>query len=284
MLAVALALGSSACYGVSNFLGPQLARRHPLVSVLVISQVASLVACALYLAWDRGPALPLSGVLVAIVAGAGNARGLIAFYRAAQLGPLAVAAPIGAVGAIVPVTWGLASGDPLRPTQAAGILLALAGSALAARRAEPAGAEDAPGPAYADPRASALWAAGSALAFGVFLTALPLAAEDGKAWAILDARVALVVILLVWAGQRLTGIRATDDLALLTLPGLLLVAGTLLYTFAADEGQLSLVSVAGSLFPVFTVGLGVILLGERPSRLQGVGIAAAMVGVTLIAV
>ena len=281
MLAVALALGSSACYGVSNFLGPQLARRHSLVSVLVISQLASLVASVLYLAWDRGPVLPLSGVLTAILAGAANAAALIAFYRAAELGPLAVAAPIGAVGAIVPVTWGLASGDPLAPVQAGGIVLALAGSALAASLAEPAGTA---GREFPDPRASALWAAGAALGFGVFLTALPLAAEDGRAWAILDARVALVVVLLLWAGQRLTGIRVTGDLPLLTLPGLLLVAGTVLYAFAAGEGQLSLVSVAGSLFPVFTVGLGVILLGERPSRLQSAGIAAAMVGVTLIAV
>ena len=44
--------------------------------------------------------------------------------------------------------------------------------------------------------------------------------------------------------------------ALLAIPGLLLVAGTLLYTVAADHGQLSIVSVLGSLFPVFTVGAG----------------------------
>jgi hypothetical protein len=49
MLAMTLALGTSVCYGVSNFLGPQLARRHAL--------------------------------------GAGNAGGLIGFYKAAELGP-----------------------------------------------------------------------------------------------------------------------------------------------------------------------------------------------------
>ncbi len=281
MLAVVLALGSSACYGVSNFIGPLLARRHTLVSVLIISQLAALLACGLYLAWYGGSALPGSALLLAILAGAGNAGGLIAFYRAVQLGALAVAAPIGALGAIVPVTWGLATGDSLRPTQAAGILLALAGSALAARRAEPAGAV---GVAHPDPRASALWAAASAVAFGVFLTALPLAAEDGRAWAILDARVALVVMLLVWAGRRVTAIRVTRDLPVLALPGLLLVAGTVVYTLAYEQGQLSLVSVAGSLFPVFTVSLGVIVLGERLSRLQAVGVVAAMVGVVLIAV
>ena len=281
MLAVVLALGSSACYGVSNFIGPLLARRHTLVTVLIISQLAALVACAVYLVAAGGAALPRSALLLAILAGAGNAGGLIAFYRAAQLGALAVAAPIGALGAIVPVAWGLATGDTLRPTQAVGILLALAGSALAARRAEPGGAA---GLAHPDPRASALWAAASALAFGVFLTALPLASEDGRAWAIFDARVALLAMLAVWAGRRVTEVRITRDLPLLAVPGVLLVAGTIVYTLAYDKGQLSLVSVAGSLFPVFTVSLGVIVLGERLSRLQAAGVVAAMVGVVLIAV
>ena len=78
-------------------------------------------------------------------------------------------------------------------------------------------------------------------------------------------------------------VRATRDLPLLAVPGLLLVGGTVLYTVAADHGQLSLVSVVGSLFPVFTVGLGVMLLGERLARLQALGVAAAMAGVVLIA-
>jgi len=70
----------------------------------------------------------------------------------------------------------------------------------------------------------------------------------------------------------------------LTVPGLLLVAGTLLYTVAADHGQLSIVSVAGSLFPIFTIGLGVTLLGERLSRPQALGIAAALTGIALVAI
>jgi drug/metabolite transporter (DMT)-like permease len=71
--------------------------------------------------------------------------------------------------------------------------------------------------------------------------------------------------------------------ALLAVPGVLLVIGTVMYTTAADHGQLSLVSVLGSLFPVVTVGLGVALLGERMSRAQALGVAAALTGIALIA-
>lgn len=310
MLVIALALGSSACYGVSNFLGPQLARRHTLVAVLILSQCAALLACALYLAADGGRALPSPDAWLALLAGLGNAGGLIGFYKAAELGPLSVAAPIGAVGAVIPVVWGLTSGETLRAPQAAGVLLAMGGAALAARRprievdggfaasldGDPASAldRDAEGGAddhrpyeghhnHANPRASVLWAAGSAVAFGVFLTALPAATAHGRAWALFDARLAMVVLLVIWAGRGLTAIRLRRSSAMLAVPGLLLVTGTLMYTTAADRGELSLVSVLGSLFPIVTVGLGVALLEERLSRTQALGVAAALTGIMLIA-
>jgi drug/metabolite transporter (DMT)-like permease len=282
VLAIALALGSSACYGVSNFIGPQLARRHALVSVLVVSQVAALIGCALYLAGTRGASLPAGDTLLALLAGVGNAGGLICFYKAAELGPLAIVAPIGATGAVIPVGWGLATGDSLAATQVAGLVLAMGGAALAARRTE-GGEGVAPELAHEDPRASVIWAGVSAVAFGVFLTALPHASAHGRAWALFDARLALVAVLAAWAGRRIAEIEVDRSAAPLAVPGLLLLAGTLLYTVAADHGQLSLVSVLGSLFPVITVGLGVALLGERLSRAQAAGVAAAMTGVVLIA-
>lgn len=294
MLVLALALGASLCYGVSNFLGPQLVRRHALVTVLVLSQLAALAGCVLYLAIDGGRALPTPDVWLAILAGAGNAGGLIGFYRAAELGPLSVVAPIGASGAAIPVVWGLATGDSLKAPQAVGLVLAMGGAVLVARRSSashPAAVHDHPDsratrPAahdYPDPRASVLWAAASAVAFGVFLTALPKASAHGRAWALLDARLALVALLAVWAGRELGAIRLVRGSALLAVPGLLLVIGTVMYTTAAAHGQLSLVSVLGSLFPIFTVGLGVALLGERLSAAQTVGVAAALTGIALIA-
>jgi drug/metabolite transporter (DMT)-like permease len=279
VLALTLALGASLCYGVSNFLGPQLVRRHALVTVLVLSQAAALAACALYLALDGGRALPSLDMWLALLAGVGNAGGLIGFYKAAELGPLSVVAPIGASGAVIPVVWGLASGDSLRPEQAVGLVLALGGAVLVARRTS--GHHSAA--RYPDPRAAAVWAAASAVAFGIFLTALPKASAHGRAWALLDARLALVALLVVWAGRELAAIRLVRGSALLAIPGVLLVGGTIMYTTAAAHGQLSLVSVLGSLFPVVTVGLGVALLGERMSRAQVLGVGAALAGIALIA-
>jgi drug/metabolite transporter (DMT)-like permease len=279
LLAIVLALGASACYGVSNFIGPQLARRHALVDVLVIGQLAALGVCIVYLLAAGGATLSAREVGYAALAGAGNAGGLIGFYKAAELGPLSIAAPIGALGAIVPALWGIATGDRLTGVEGAGLVLAIAGAALVARRADDVEEEV----RYPDPRASVIWAIGSAVAFGAFLTALPAASESGRAWALVDSRLVLVALVAIWAGRRLVGIRFGRSSAPLTIPGLLLVAGTLLYTFAADHGQLSIVSVLGALFPLFTVGLSVALLDDRLSRTQAWGVAAAFAGIALIA-
>ena len=101
-----------------------------------------------------------------------TAPGLIGFYKAAELGPLSIVAPIGATGAIVPVAYGPGHG---RHAQGAPRWRAWC-SPWPARRwpraREPA--RDRPAePRYPDPRASVIWALGSAVAFGVFLTALP---------------------------------------------------------------------------------------------------------------
>ena len=279
MLAIVLALGSSACYGVSNFIGPQLAKRTALVSVLVISQLAALVVCVIYVVFGAGPGLSAHEVGYAALAGAGNAGGLIGFYKAAELGPLSIAAPIGALGAIVPALWGITTGDHLTAVEVVGLVLAIAGAALVARRAEDPDEEA----RYPDPRASVIWATASAVAFGVFLTAIPAASDSDRAWALVDSRVVLVALIAIWAGRRLATVEFDRSAAPLAVPGLLLVAGTLLYTVAADHGQLSIVSVLGALFPLFTVGLSVALLDDRLSRAQSWGVLSAFVGIALIA-
>jgi drug/metabolite transporter (DMT)-like permease len=283
MLAITLALGASLCYGVSNFLGPQLVRRHQLVTVLVLSQVAALAACGLYLVLDGGRALPSSDVWLALLAGAGNAGGLIGFYKAAELGPLSVVAPIGASGVVIPVAWGLAGGDSVRPAQALGLVLAMGGAVLVARRGSANQTTAHRVGVIQNDRAAVLWASASAVAFGVFLTALPKASAHGRAWALLDARLALLALLALWAGRELQAIRLVRGSAVFAIPGVLLVVGTIMYTTAAAHGQLSLVSVLGSLFPLVTVALGMGLLGERLSRSQAIGVAAALTGIVLIA-
>ena len=68
----------------------------------------------------------------------------------------------------------------------------------------------------------------------------------------------------------------------MAVPGLLLFAGTLTYSAATRLGDLSVVSVLGSLFPVVTVLLAFTVRGERLSGLQSAGVVSALAGVVLV--
>jgi drug/metabolite transporter (DMT)-like permease len=279
-VAAALALLTSVLYGVSNYVGPTLSRTAPLYVVLLAGQaVACVTACALALA--TGVPFPAGETLgAALLAGVGNGVGLLTLYRAAQLGPLSVVIPIGSLGALVPVAVGIAGGDPAGALKLAGVGLALCGVALAARRPGVPGAGAAE---TRDARRAVGWAAVSAVAFGVFLAALKTASQDGILWAVGVSRMALLACVAgtaVALGQALAV--APRRLPLLAVPGVLLFGGTLAYAAATQEGDLSVVSVLGSLFPVVTVLLAVVLGGERLSRPQAGGVAAALAGIVLL--
>ena len=161
----------------------------------------------------------------------------------------------------------------------AGIVLAIGGAVLAARVPE---RPDHPPPR--DLRGCVAFAVAGAIGFGVLLVALPPASEHGRFWALLDARLALVAFLVVLVlGRRESPRVPPAALPRLAVPGLLLIAGTLLYVLATEHGAVSIASVCASLNPVVTVLLSLALLGERVSRTQAAGIAAAIAGVALIA-
>jgi len=247
--------------------------------VLLVGQVAALLVAAVAVAATGEAAPGAHAVLLAAVAGVGNAIGLATYLRATELGPVSIVAPIGNTGVLLPVVYGLATGEALHGAQAAGIVLAIGGAVLAAR------APERPDGPHRPVREYIGYALAGAVGFGVLLLALPSASEDGRFWALLDARIALVAFLvLLLLGRRESPRVPSDALPHLALPGLLLISGTLLYVLATEHGAISIASVCASLNPVVTVTLSLALLGERVSRMQALGIAAAIAGVALIAV
>src|SRR4051794_9052743 len=112
-----------------------------------------------------------------LLAGAGNAAGLVLFYLAAANGPLSIITPIGATGSIVPGLIGLATGDRLSGRGAAGIALAISGVMLAAGRVSASAA------ASADMRRTVILSVASAAWFGMFLWAISPASKAGVFWA-----------------------------------------------------------------------------------------------------
>jgi drug/metabolite transporter (DMT)-like permease len=290
-VAAALALLTSVAYGVANYLGPRLARDAPYLLLLFVGQGCSLLLSAVVVAAVAAGPPDAAALAWAALAGVGNAIGLILFYEAAEIGPLSIITPIGSIGIAVPVAVGLSSGESVSAAQMAGILLAVTGLVLVARRpgtpvapvpGEPLPAH--PADQNAARRRAVVLSLLAAAAFGVFLAAIKPASEESAPWAVAVSRfgvVAIVGAMALRAGALMPG-RTATRLGLLAIPGVLLFAGTLSYAAATREGDLTVVSVLGSLFTIVTVSLAVTLDGERLTRIAWAGVAAAITGVILL--
>src|SRR6185437_3849083 len=100
MLAIVFALGSSSLWGLSDFVGGLLSRRHSVVAVTFLAQTAALmISFALLL--HPGSAAHASGMLVGFAAGLCGSISITAFYAAISIGLMSVASPILASGSIV---------------------------------------------------------------------------------------------------------------------------------------------------------------------------------------
>ena len=246
-----------------------------MLGVTLVSQAAGFVVLVVAVA-VRGDVGSRS-FLIGLVSGVGGGLGLAAFYRALSLGTMSVVSPIAACGALVPFAVSIATGE--RPGRFAlvGAVAALTGAVMASleeRRAE----------APERGRAVVL-ALGAAVALGLFVYFLGLGSKDGDALSTLfGARVgSLTVLALVALAMRAPVRIPRRWLAAVAAVGLADVTANVLFALASRSGLLALVSVLGSLYPVVTVLLAHVLLGERLTRAQRIGVALALGGVAVIA-
>lgn len=276
MTAVLLALLTAVVWGLANYLGPLLARVHPLGAVLLAGQVVGVVGGAVLFAVDGDGAPDLRTAVFGVLSGLANGLALLTFYKAAAIGPISVVAPIGATGGVVPVLAALGLGERPSLLQVVGIPLAVVGVALAAARTAPARGGDV--------RSGLAMSLLAAATFGTFLTLFAEASQDGAPAAVLTSRLALLAgTVAVLAVARISVRVPLRALPRVALPGALLLVGTVAYGFATTSGLVSVVSVLATLNPVVTVGLAVVVLGERLARRQQVGVATALLGVVLLA-
>lgn len=277
MLALALGLGSSLCWGVSDFFGGLQARRLPLLPVMLVTQAAGAVLLPV-LVVASGDGFPgFERLWPAVAAGAGGTIALACFYRAMAIGTMSIVAPISSTGAAIPVVVGIAGGEQPAGLQLTGMLAAMVGVGLASREAH----EDAQ--RAADARRSVALALVAAVGFGSYFVGLGAAASASVPWALMVSRTVSTVLLAaaVWTARPALG-ATSSSLVALALIGLLDVSANGLYALATRSGLLSVVGVLASLYPVITVLLARALLGERVRRVQEVGIVTAVVGVALI--
>jgi drug/metabolite transporter (DMT)-like permease len=306
---VPLGLSSGLCWGAADFFGGIQSRRLPALTVAFWSQLAGALALAIALAIE-GVRPAATGIAWGLAAGVGSGCALVLFYRSLAEGTMSMVAPISACGAIVPVAAALLTGNQPGVLAALGVLATIAGVILVsrphtpARFAPPAVEGDPASPARGGRRVVAM-ALGSALGFGLFyvfvdagaastagtaattgaVAAAAAGSHGSPLWVIAGARMSSLAILsmialvsrrsaLRWPGRRIGAV---------ALVGIGDTGANLLFAYAATTGNLAVVGVLGSLYPVATVVLARWLLGERLSGGQNAGVVLALTGVGLLA-
>jgi drug/metabolite transporter (DMT)-like permease len=275
LAAALLALCASLSWGVGDFLGGVKARVLPSLIVLAASQPFGLAALGVAAA-VRGSGIPGDEVAWSALGAVFGTVGLFAFYRGMATGAMSVIAPIAAVAAGVPVIWGVAvSGDHVHFLQGIGFAAAVGGSVAASLELRPESRQIAAG---------AGWAVVAMLCFGGYYVPMHAASSHDWLWpAFLFRCTSVTLVLAVVLVRRIRpgGLRAH-------WPGLIAIGfldtgGNALFAAASTtHGLLSVVSVLASLYPVVTVLLARLMLGERVERTQDAGVLLALAGVVLI--
>jgi drug/metabolite transporter (DMT)-like permease len=281
-VSTALAQLASVRWGTADFLGGTAARRLAATTVVAVSQAIALLLLlgvaagagsfddpAGYLGWALGAAA------VGLVA-------LVSFYAALAEGTMGVVAPIAAVGVAVPVAVGVAQGARPGALQAVGLAVAVAGVVLASgpelqsRRQHGVDSRAA--------RRPLLLAGVAAVGFGTVLVCVAHGARSSTVMTLLVMRVTSVALLgaAAAAGRVQLGVRRSD-LPILVAIGIGDVGANAAMAVASTHGLLSVVAVLSSLYPAVTVLLARGVHDERLERVQGLGVAAALAGVVLIA-
>ena len=270
-----LALGASLAWGVADFAGPLFSRTLGTLRVLFWAQVGGVAALCVALG-VRGAGPAGWGVLFAVAASFGGMLGLFAYYQGMVTGAMSVVAPIAGVSAVIPVIFGIATGDNPSTAQVAGIACALAGVGLASIEHHEGRRRIAAGVGLA------LLAA---LGFGFYFPWMHAAGKVDFWWASFVFRVTALLLVAAVVAARRPSVRLSWRWAVLAMAcGIGDTIGNVLFAASSKSGLVSLTSVLASLYPVVTVLLAASVLKERVARTQKAGIVLTLAGVVLISI
>ena len=276
-MASLLALLSSALWGSADFFAGRMSKKHHPFAVLGFSQVIGLFVGLLILVisgnW-QGKVFSFDGYLIpGALAGLAGYIGLACLYEGLSTGRMGVVAPISSMSAVVPLAYALATGDALSTLASIGVFIALIGVFCAS------------GPELSQgmPIKPLLLALGAAAGFGLSLTFIAVGSESSALLTMVSMRGATFFVTISIALKfRTTGKFGRKDLPLLIFIGAADFLANLLLGVATTKGLVSVAMVFGSLYPIATALLAFKFLNERLHKVQYVGIALAVSGVSLI--
>jgi drug/metabolite transporter (DMT)-like permease len=276
MLAVVLGLISAGAWGAADFTGGLASRRTGAYQAVLYGEAVGwpiILVVALYMN-EPLPAWPVW--LLALLAGILGSSGLLLLYQAMAKGLMSIAAPVSALlAAVIPVIVGSVTEQPAGPLAILGFVFAFVSVWLISQ------SEDGIRDVLAhlkDLRLPLLAGVG----FGVYFVLMHAATRHATYWPMVASRTGGALILAVYVLLSRSSWRANRSAyVMILLNGLLDIGGNVFFVLAGQAGRLDISAVLSSLYPGATVLLAWVLLRERLSRTQWLGIAAALIAIVL---
>ncbi len=270
---VVFGLAASLFWGSGDFNGGLASRRSNASSVVIAAYAIGFVLLiALALLWKE-PSPSTVDILWGALAGLAGAIGLISFYSALSIGRMGIAAPVSAIlTASLPVLFSLFTAGLPTWLQLGGFILALVAIGLISRPERAKGRPEGLGLAML-----------AGCGFGCFFILISRVNPASTFWPLAVARFTAVLFLLFVVLLRHEPIMPKMKVApFVILAGVLDAIGNAFFVLATHSGRLDIAAVLSSLYPAATVLLAALVLRERVTRIQGIGILLALIAVPLI--
>jgi drug/metabolite transporter (DMT)-like permease len=274
---------SAIAWGSTDLFVTYVSRRIGFFRTVLLSQFLGLCMLAtMAIAIVEVPAASAGQLLALVVIAPMAVVAYGGFYRALELGPIAIVSPIiSANGVVVVVLALLVLSESLSAVQAVGCVLVLGSIVVAAL--EPRAVIEEAG-AGSGVRLAIV----AALAFGGYLFGMAVLSEE-LGW-LLPILVTRAVTVAVLATLQLAGrmpeagpLGGRAVLACLAA-GVLDASGYLAFNRGAEIGEVALTGAAASAYPVIPIVSGLLALRERVALHQLIGVAGVIGGMVVLSV
>lgn len=276
MISILFGLTSALSWGAGDFTGGMASRKTGAYRAVFYGEIIGLTIILLValIVWQPVPNLDIWAL--SMVAGALGTTGLLLLYHSMTKGLMSIATPVSALlAAVLPVVIG--SFTESLPTLITFVGFAFALSAVWLISQSEGGVKD-----ILSHIADLQLPLFAGIGFGLYFVLIHAATRTALLWPMVASRMGGILILLLYMILRREPLKVEGSAwSMILLNGVLDIGGNFFFVLAGQTGRLDISAVLSSLYPGSTVILAWIILKERLSRTQWIGIISAMIAIIL---
>jgi transporter family protein len=284
ILSILLGIGGMLGWGIYDFLGGVFSKQIGSFKSLFWSQLAGLVSILLLaFALKTETRLPLLALVLSPLASIVYSAGYLFFFKGFEKGNMSIVAATMNLWAVFTMVFAFVfMGQRLTPTQTIGVLMIISGATLASidwghmrtqRLQLSVGVKE---------------AIFGAFFFGIFWNISEIVSEEiGWLLTTLLVKLGIAIFLLIFsvAVKQEVGLTngSTKTKQAILLMGVIEVSAVALVNYGLTIGDAILITPIASALSIVTITLAVFFLKDKISRLQGLGVLTAIVGIVATA-